>query len=257
MALDIAGQLNLNGGSVVVDGQGFRGGAGMQLVGGVAGALNSDYRQTSPTTYTGAAGGATGIDAPKGEGVAGTPEWVEFNQTFLQTTTTIGYPNGAGDGSMARGAPGNAGAGGTDGDAGGNTENAGGGGGGNGGMGGFGGDSWNTNLSDGGEGGTPFPATIDRIAMGGGGGAGTRNNSDTDNQASGGAAGGGIIFIRADSLTGTATLTANGMAAYNGTANDAGGGGGAGGAIVVLAANGGESGLTLQANGGRGGNAWE
>ena len=142
-------------------------------------------------------------------------------------------------------------------DAGGNTENAGGGGGGNGGSGGFGGDSWNTNLSDGGEGGTAFPATIDRVALGGGGGAGSRNNSDGDNQASAGAAGGGIIFIRAYSLTGTATLTANGANAYNGTANDAGGGGGAGGSIVVLAANGGEGGLTLQANGGRGGDAWD
>ncbi len=255
VALDIAGQLNLGGGSVIVDGQGFRGGAGMQLTGG-AGA-NTDYWQTSPTTYTGAAGGEGGVDAPKGEGVAGTPEWVEFNQTFLQTTT--GYPSGTAgtDGSMARGAPGNAGGGGTDADPAANDDNAGGGGGGNGGMGGFGGDSWNSNLSTGGEAGSPFPATIDRIAMGGGGGAGTRNNSDGDNQASGGAAGGGIIFIRADSLTGTATLTANGAAAYNGTANDAGGGGGAGGTIVVLAANGGESGLTLQANGGRGGNAWQ
>src|ERR1035437_2498686 len=65
-----------------------------------------------------------------------------------------------------------------------------------------------------------------------------------------------MIFIRADSLTGTATLTANGLSAYNGTSNDAGGGGGAGGTIVILAANGGESGLTLQANGGRGGGAW-
>ena len=63
------------------------------------------------------------------------------------------------------------------------------------------------------------------------------------------------LFARI-SLTGTATLTANGASAYNGTANDAGGGGGAGGTIVVLAANGGESGLTLQANGGNGGNAW-
>ena len=158
---------------------------------------------------------------------------------------------------MARGAPGNAGGGGTDGDATGNTENAGGGGGGNGGSGGFGGDSWDTNLSDGGEGGTAFPATIDRIALGGGGGAGSRNNSDGDNQASSGSAGGGIIFIRTDSLTGTATLTANGAAAYIGTSNDAGGGGGAGGSIIVLAANGGESGLTLQANGGRGGDAWD
>ena len=257
LALDIAGQLNLGGALVQVDGQGFRGGAGMQLTGGVGGASNQDYRQTSPTTYTGAAGGATGIDASKGEGVAGTPEWVESGGTFLQTTTTIGYPNGTADGSMARGAPGNAGGGGTDGDAAGNSQNAGGGGGGNGGMGGFGGDSWNSNFSDGGEGGSPFPATIDRISMGGGGGAGSRNNSDLDNQASSGAAGGGMIFIRADSLTGTATLTANGANAYNGTSNDAGGGGGAGGTIVVLAANGGESGLTLQANGGRGGDAWD
>src|ERR1039458_7088355 len=110
----------------------------MQLTGGVGGASNQDYRQTSPTTYTGAAGGATGIDASKGEGVAGTPEWVESGGTFLQTTTTIGYPNGTADGSMARGAPGNAGGGGTDGDAAGNSQNAGGGGGGNGGMGGVG-----------------------------------------------------------------------------------------------------------------------
>ncbi|MFZ0956631.1 MAG: C25 family cysteine peptidase [Candidatus Sulfotelmatobacter sp.] len=92
--------------------------------------------------------------------------------------------------------------------------------------------------------------------MGGGGGAGTRNNSDGDNQASGGATGGGIIIIRANLLTGAATLTANGVAAYNGTANDAGGGGGAGGSIVVLSATGGETGLTLNANGGTGGNAW-
>ena len=257
LALDIAGQLNLGGALVQVDGQGFRGGAGMQLTGGVGGASNADYRQTSPATYTGAAGGATGIDGSKGEGVAGTPKWVESGGTFLQTTATIGYPNGAGDGSMARGAPGNAGGGGTDGDAAGNTQNAGGGGGGNGGMGGYGGDSWNTNLSDGGAGGSPFPATIDRISLGGGGGAGSRNNSDLDNLASSGAAGGGMIFIRADSLTGTATLTANGTNAYIGTSNDAGGGGGAGGTIVVLAANGGESGLTLQANGGRGGDAWD
>ncbi len=260
-ALSIAGQLNLGGGSVNANAAGFRGGAGMQLTGGVAGATNQDYWQTPPAAYTGAAGGVAGIDGSKGEGIAGTPEWVESGVTFLKTTTAgapIGYPNGtAGDGSMARGAPGNAGGGGTDGDAAGNTQNAGGGGGGNGGTGGSGGDSWNTNFSDGGYGGTPFPATIDRIAMGGGGGAGSRNNSDTDNQASAGSAGGGIIFIRADSFTGTGTLTANGAAAYLKTSNDAGGGGGAGGTIIALAVNGGESGLTLQATGGRGGDAWD
>ena len=258
LALDVANALNLGTATVSVNGMGFRGGAGMQLVGGGGGAT-TDFFHISPATYTGAAGGAAGVDASKGEGVAGTPEWVESGTTFLQTTTTEGYPSGTAgtDGSMARGAPGNAGAGGTDADQGGNTENAGGGGGSNGGSGGFGGDSWNTNLSTGGEGGSPFPATIDRVTMGGGGGAGTRNNSDGDNQASGGSTGGGMVFIRAFSFTGTATVTANGTNAYNGTANDAGGGGGAGGTIVMLAASGGEGGLTLQANGGNGGNAWQ
>ena len=258
LALDASSTLTLNGATVSVDGLGFRGGAGMQLQGG--GGANTDYRQTAPVAgYTGVA--EAGWDAPKGEGIAGTPTWVESGGTFLSSGTN--YPNGTAgvDGSMARGAPGNAGGGGTDSDPnganpGGNDQNAGGGGGGNGGGGGFGGDSWNTNLSLGGEGGAAFPATINRVAMGGGGGAGTRNNSPGDNQASSGAAGGGIIIIRAFALSGTAAFTANGVSAYNGTANDAGGGGGAGGTIVVLSANGGEGGLTLQANGGNGGNAW-
>ena len=255
LALDISSTLTLNGATISVSGQGFRGGAGMQLTGG-AGA-NTDYRQPSPATYTGAVGGEAGYDAAKGEGIAGTPFWIESGVTFAQGSSS--YPSGTTgtDGSMARGAPGNAGAGGTDADPANNDENAGGGGGGNGGAGGFGGDSWNSNLSVGGEGGAIFPSTINRIAPGGGGGAGTRNNSDGDNQASGGATGGGIIIIRTYALSGTATLTANGNSAYNGTANDAGGGGGAGGSIVVLSANGGESGVTLQANGGNGGNAWE
>jgi uncharacterized repeat protein (TIGR01451 family) len=255
LAIDTSSTLTLNGATVSVNGQGFRGGAGMQLIG--SGGANTDYEQPAPATYTGAVGGSAGWDAPKGEGIAGTPEWVESGTSFLKTTSN--YPSGTAgtDGSMARGAPGNAGGGGTDGDPNGtNDQNAGGGGGGNGGAGGFGGDSWNSNLSVGGEGGTVFPATINRVAMGGGGGAGTRNNSDGDNQASGGATGGGIIIIRTYALSGSATLQANGNAAYNGTANDAGGGGGAGGSIVVLSANGGEGGLTLQANGGTGGDAW-
>ena len=258
LTIDTSSTLTLNGATVSVSGQGFRGGAGMELTGG--GGANTDYQQPAPTVaYTGV--GEPGWDAPKGEGIAGTPSWVQSGTSYLATGT--GYPSGTAgtDGSMARGAPGNAGGGGTDGDPqgaspGGNDQNAGGGGGGNGGSGGFGGDSWDSNLSTGGEGGTVFPATINRVAMGGGGGGGSRNNDNGDNQASGGAAGGGIIIIRANALTGTATLTANGSAAYNGTANDAGGGGGAGGSIVVLSANGGEGGLTLQANGGTGGNAW-
>ena len=254
LALDASNTLTLNGATVSVDGMGFRGGAGMQLEGN-AGGNTTDYLHAAPAAYAGTV--ENGVDAPKGEGIAGTPLWVQSGGTYLKTTSD--YPSGTTgtDGSSARGAPANGGGGGTDGDPAANDQNAGGGGGGNGGNGGFGGDSWSSNLGVGGEGGGAFPATINRVAMGGGGGAGTRNNSDGDNQASGGAAGGGIIIIRTLAISGTGTLTANGISAYNGTSNDAGGGGGAGGSIVVLSADGGESGLTLQANGGNGGNAWE
>ena len=248
LVLDVAGALTLAGQTVSVNALGFRGGAGMQLS-GAAGASNADFRQAAPAAAVG-----PGFDAPKGEGIAGTPSWVESGATALNTPTH--YPSGVAgtDGSMARGAPGNGGGGGTDALPASNSQNAGGGGGGNGGSGGFGGDSWSSNLSTGGEGGGLFPATVNRVAMGGGGGAGSRNNSS--GQASAGAAGGGIVIIRAGSLSGTATVTANGAAAYQATLNDAGGGGGAGGSIVVLSAGGGEGGLTLQAQGGRGGDAW-
>src|SRR5229473_1267436 len=216
LVLDVAGALTLAGQTVSVDALGFRGGAGMQLS-GAAGGSNADFRQAAPAAAVG-----TGFDAPKGEGIAGTPSWVESGGTFLNTPTH--YPSGVAgtDGSMARGAPGNGGGGGTDALPASNSQNAGGGGGGNGGSGGFGGDSWSSNLSTGGEGGGLFPATVNRVAMGGGGGAGSRNNSS--GQASAGAAGGGIVIIRAGSLSGTATVTANGAAAYNLTLNDAGGG---------------------------------
>lgn len=247
LALDIAGALTLGSATVSVDGLGFRGGAGMQL-NGAAGA-STDYVHASPTAYTGTV--AAGADGSKGEGVAGTPRWVQSGNSFLDTGID-GYPNGG----TARGAPANGGGGGTDGNPPNNDQNAGGGGGSNGGVGGWGGNSWNSTLGIGGLGGSSFPATLGRLGLGGGGGAGSRNNSDTDNQASAGAAGGGIVYIRAGSLSGTATLTANGASAYNGTANDAGGGGGAGGTIVVLSAGGGEGGLSVQARGGNGGNAW-
>ena len=141
LALDIAGQLDLGSATVSVDGLGFRGGAGMQLQGGTG--ANTDYRQTAPATYGGVA--EAGGQAAKGEGVAGTPAYVESAGTYLATSTN--YPSGTAgtDASMSRGAPGNAGGGGTDADPnganpGGNDENAGGGGGANGGAGGFGGD---------------------------------------------------------------------------------------------------------------------
>src|SRR6202790_356516 len=203
LVLDVAGALTLGGQTVNVNGLGFRGGAGLQLS-GAAGGSNTDFRQAAPAAAVGA-----GFDAPKGEGIAGTPLWVQSGGAALNTGTH--YPSGVAgtDGSTARGAPGNGGGGGTDADPTGNDQNAGGGGGGNGGSGGFGGDSWNSNLSTGGEGGVIFPATVNRVVMGGGGGGGTRNNSPGDAQASGGSAGGGIVIIRAGSLTGTATVTAN------------------------------------------------
>jgi hypothetical protein len=53
LALDTSSTLTLNGATVAVDGDGFRGGAGMELTGG--GGANTDYRQPAPATYTGVA----------------------------------------------------------------------------------------------------------------------------------------------------------------------------------------------------------
>jgi uncharacterized repeat protein (TIGR01451 family) len=248
-AIDVSGILTLNNATVSVDGVGFRGGAGLQLS-GTAGRTNTDYRNTAPGAYTGTV--VAGAHGAKGEGIAGTPHWLESGGTFLNTNAE-GYPNG----SMAKGAPGNAGGGGTDANPSANDQNAGGAGGGNGGVGGSGGNAWNANLSSGGLGGSPFPASLSQVVMGGGGGAGSRNNTPGDNQASSGAAGGGIVVIRAGNLSGTATISANGAAAYNATLNDAGGGGGAGGSVVALSESGGEGGLTISAHGGRGGDAWD
>lgn len=237
LALDVAGDLALGSTTVNVNGLGFRGGAGLQRAGG-AGA-NTDYRNTFASNAHGA----------KGEGIAGTPEWV-LDGGVNTDVGPQGYPNG----DFARGAPGNAGGGGSDGNPAANDQNSGGGGGANWGRGGTGGNSWNSNLARGGFGGAPFYDSPGRVVLGGGGGAGARNNSS--GIAAAGAAGGGIVLIRAGRLTGTGTITANGAAAFNDTANDGGGGGGAGGSIVVLARGGGIGGLTLQANGGRGGDAW-
>jgi uncharacterized repeat protein (TIGR01451 family) len=258
LALNVSGVLTLNSTTINVSGLGFRGAAGLQLNGGASAATNTDYLFTAPTAYSGTA--VPGADGSKGEGIAGTPEWVESSSTFLNTGQTYaeGYPLG----SMARGAPGNAGGGGTDADPAlaspnGNDQNSGGGGGANGGAGGQGGDTWSSNLTIGGLGGTAFPGSISRVVMGGGGGAGTRNNSPGLNQASSGAAGGGIVMIRAGSLSGTATVHADGAAAYNATLNDGGGGGGAGGSVVILWGAGVGTGLTITAQGGRGGDAWD
>jgi len=283
LVVDVASQLTL-GGTVALDGLGFRGGGGIDLRGATSGA-GTDTVTASPAALPALPPPAdSGANASKGEGVAGTPHWVapalstithattaiSTNQTFLE-----GYPNG----SFARGAPGNAGGGATDADpigtpansGNGNDQNSGGGGGANGGGGGQGGYAWNSAGFVGGFGGVAFPASTSAVVMGGGGGAGTNNNgaywdpgTDTGSHDCGanctgiyssGAAGGGIFIVRTGSVTGSGTVTANGQTALE-LENDSGGGGGAGGTIIVFANSGGLAGLTASATGGNGGTAW-
>jgi uncharacterized repeat protein (TIGR01451 family) len=241
LALDVDGALNLNGVVVSVAQEGFRAGLGRQLAGG-AGGTGTDYVNLSANPF----------HAQKGEGIAGTPQYVYDSRSATTVNNLVdGYPNG----STARGAPGTAGGGGTDPHPSANDQNTGGGGGANGGAGGMGGNSWNTNLAVGGFGGTAFAASAARLTAGAGGGAGTRNNSGGIANASSGGNGGGIVMIRAGSVTGTGTITADGGTGVT-PANDGGGGGGAGGSIVVVTQTGALGGLTTNARGGVGTDAW-
>jgi uncharacterized repeat protein (TIGR01451 family) len=234
LVLDVAGQTNFSGNALDASGAGFRGGAGRTLsaVTDVTG-----YRTTA----------ASNNNAQKGEGTAGTPQYVSNGSSLLDTGAD-GYPGG----SAGRGAPGNAGGGGDD-----NSFNSGGGGGANGGVGGRGGNTYKNNLAYGGEPGAGFAAASSRLVLGGGGGAGTTNEGTGTpgaGFASSGAAGGGLVILRTGSVSGTGTILANGAAANSTPTNDAGGGGGAGGSILLTAnVSGGLSGLTLRANGSAGG----
>ena len=276
LAIDVSGTLALGGATVSVDGFGFRGGGGRQLSGVGAGTtlLSTDFRTLATLATNGS----------KGEGITGTPRYV------YQHGATIGAPasgnapldtgvEGYVAGSYGRGAPGNAGGGSTDGDVTANQDNSGGGGGGNAGFGGAGGNGWACNCPSGGQGGGGISPKLTRITMGGGGGAGTTTTAsgetcgapptcranvpgdwvDTEAGANGyyssGANGGGTIIIRALQATGTATLNANGLNAYN-TGRDGSGGGGAGGSVLFTTQMGTLTGLTVNARGGNGGNAW-
>ncbi len=84
--------------------------------------------------------------------------------------------------------------------------------------------------------------------MGGGGGAGVRNNSS--GSMSSGGSGGGIVMIRTAGVTGTLTVTANGMMGVD-PDNDGGGGGGAGGSIIVTSPTT-ITGVTTSSNGANG-----
>ena len=264
LAVDVASQLTL-GGTVSLDGTGFRGGGG-RILGGAAGTLATDVITLSSQATNGG----------KGEGIAGTPHYIAPALSSITPATTAvstgqavleGLPNG----SYARGAPGNAGGGSTDANPTANNQNSGGGAGGNGGTGGTGGFGWNSAGIVGGFGGVAFPATTSALVMGGGGGAGTSNDGAYWNPItnaggadcganctgiySSGTPGGGIVIIHTGSVAGSGTISANGLTALQ-VENDGGGGAGAGGSILFFANSGSLSGLTASAAGGNGGVTW-
>ena len=234
----------MNSQTIDASGLGFRGGGGRSFTGAGSGSSNDFITPASSNANGG-----------KGEGIAGTPKYLNDNNAFLDVSATEGYPNG----SYAKGAPANAGGGGTDGNpANNNDENTGGGGGANGGAGGFGGNAWSSGTPSGGRPGVVFAeASASRLIMGGGGGAGTTNNATGtpgNGFASSGSAGGGIIILLGQNgITGTGKIKVNGTSANSTVLNDGAGGAGAGGTVLIYSGNGIASNLTVQANGGTGG----
>ena len=79
VVLDVASNLNLNGATIDVTGQGFR--AGLQRArNGTTGLTNTDYRTAT----------AKAANGQKGEGIAGTAKWT----TGAADSVGDGYPNG-------------------------------------------------------------------------------------------------------------------------------------------------------------------
>ena len=233
----------LNSQLIDASGLGFRGAGGRAFTGSGSGTSN-DFITTS----------ASNANGGKGEGIAGTPKYLNNNNAFLDVSSQEGYPSG----SYGKGAPGNAGGGGTDGNpANNNDENTGGGGGANGGAGGNGGFAWSSATPSGGKPGALFSqASASRLVMGGGGGAGTTNNatgSPANGFASSGGAGGGIIILMANAFSGSGYIRSNGNAANSTVVNDGSGGGGAGGSIMIYTKTGSLTNLTVTARGGNGG----
>jgi uncharacterized repeat protein (TIGR01451 family) len=235
--MDVAGQLNLNGRTIDVKSRGFRGG---YLPTKPSGNSTLDYRGVLSLT--------NGIGSGKGEGIAGTPQYV-WNGTTALNSNISGYPNG----DVGRGAPGNAGGGG-------NVHNAGGGGGGNGGRGGQGGLPWEGAggaIDSGGRGGdiVSSTASLNRLVLGGGGGGGDANNATNGVR---GGVGAGIVLIRAGTILGNGTINISGSdgdpGVFNG-APDGAGGGGAGGSVYISARqNSPTATININAQGGLGGN---
>lgn len=115
------------------------------------------------------------------------------------------------------------------------------------------GNATNCRRVQGGFGGRPLDYSSGKIFMGGGGGAGDRNNG----VGTAGANAGGMVFLLSyGTISGSGKITANGNDAADvccaAVATDAPGGGGAGG-TVILKSSGAISGISIDANGGRGG----
>lgn len=236
IAFDVAGNMNFGGFKIDASEKGFRGGYGP--VAGSANNTNSVYVVNSSST----------LSVGKGEGIAGTPRYMYDGYKDFDNVDE-GLPGG----SYGKGAPANGGGGGND-------HNAGGGGGANGGYGGVGGRGWEGHANpntypNGGRPGSRVPVDITRLIMGGGGGGGDANNATTGVK---GGVGGGIILVNVEKITGAGLIVANGGAGQPGvfgSAPDGAGGGGAGGTIFVRSlANSAGAVLTLQADGGKGGN---
>lgn len=112
----------------------------------------------------------------------------------------------------------------------------------------------------GGKGGRPLDYSTGKLFFGGGGGAGDQNNNDGGE----GGQGGGLVFIECyGPVLGSGSIDANGENGEdtdpsnppinNYVGNDGAGGGGAGGTIVISTISAIGSDLTLNANGGKGG----
>ncbi len=228
VAFDVAGTIDLAGGTVNASEAGFRGGVGLD-------------RGTDSSTVTDSFEGSKG-GGGKGEGVVGTPRFV-WNQLEVRESKFEGVPAG----SFGTGAPANAGGGGQ--------IRAGGGGGANGGAGGAG--SGDPGAVHGGAGGVATGKDAARLHAGGGGG-GSQQPVGSDAGSMGGS-GGGIVLLRAAGVVGAGTIVADGGAGADGTdgkfGGTGGGGGGAGGTVVLSAGSSTLDGVTISATGGGGGGA--
>ena len=225
LALDVAGETSFAGTTpgLSMTAKGFAGGGAVNRGG------TTTIDQTVYVTPTSVAAHGT-----KGEGIGGTP--VSFyNGTGTLSNTGAGYSGGDNN----RGAPANGGGGGQDFVPATNSGNSGGGGGGNAGAGGLGGyGSGSTSAARGNQAGAAsfYQLTAKQLIMGGGGGAGSTNDANAFR--SSGGAGGGIIVLRTGTVTGPATIQADGGDAPSTAAtglNRGGGGGGAGGTMLLLA----------------------